>query len=82
VGSRVEEAGRNEELLWSPQEDQAPGGVRCGQWRQEGRNPGLQVRPSSRTRRGQQRCWVEERIGGNQQFCFHPHVCEALQDPT
>ena len=47
----------------------------------EGRSPGLQVRPSPRTRKGQQRCWVEERIGGNQQFCFHPHVCEALQDP-
>ena len=82
MGSRVEEAGRREALLWSRQEDQAPGGVRCGQWRQEGRSPGLQVRPSSRTRRGQQRCWVEERIGGNQRFCFHPHVCEALQDPT
>lgn len=79
--SRVEEAGRSEELLRSRQEDQAPGGVRSGRWRQEGRSPGLQVRPSPRTRRGQRRCWVEERTGGNQWFCFHPHVCETLQDP-
>ena len=34
MGSRVEEAGRSEELLWSQQEDQAPGGVRRGWWRQ------------------------------------------------
>lgn len=34
VGSRVEEAGRSEELLWSQQEDKAPGGVRRGWWRQ------------------------------------------------
>ena len=46
----------------------------------EGRSPGLQVRPSPRTRRGQRRCWVEERIGGSASIptCVRP--CRTLRE--